>query len=35
LVDDDVVGQGQAFAVRDDRLEALDEKDDVDRRALR
>ena len=35
LVDDDVVRQGQPPAVRDDRLEALDEEDDVDRSALR
>jgi hypothetical protein len=35
LVDDDVVRQGQTLAVGDDRLEALDEEDDVDRRALR
>ena len=32
LVDDDVVGQRQLLAVRDQRLEALDEEDDVDRR---
>ena len=35
LVDHDVVRQGELLAVRDDRLEALDEEDDVDRRALR
>ena len=35
LVDDDVVRQRKLLAVRDDRLEALDEEDDVDRRALR
>jgi hypothetical protein len=35
LVDDDVVRQWQPLAVRDDRLEALDEEDDVRRRALR
>jgi hypothetical protein len=35
LVDDDVVRQGEAPAVRDDRLEALDEEDDVDGSALR
>ena len=35
LVDDDVVRQGQLLAVGDDRLEALDEEDDVDRSALR
>jgi hypothetical protein len=35
LVDDDVVRQGEAPAVRDDRLEALDEENDVDRSALR
>jgi hypothetical protein len=35
LVDDDVARQGEAPAVRYDRLEALDEEDDVDRRALR
>jgi hypothetical protein len=35
LVDDDVVRQRQPPTVRDDRLEALDEEDDVDRSALR
>ena len=35
LVDDDVVRQGQVLAVGDDRLETLDEEDDVDRIALR
>ena len=35
LVDDDVVRKGKAPAVRDDRLEALDEEDDVDRSGLR
>jgi hypothetical protein len=35
LVDDDVVGQRQPLPVRDDRLEALDEEDDVRRDALR
>ena len=35
LVDDDVVRQGQPTAVRDDRLEALDEENDVDRSGLR
>ena len=35
LVDDDVVRQWQPPAVRDDRLEALDEEDDVDRSGLR
>ena len=35
LVDDDVVRQRQLLAVRDDRLEALDEEDDVRRGALR
>jgi hypothetical protein len=35
LIDDDVVRQGKVPAVRDDRLEAFDEKDDVDRSALR
>ena len=34
LVDDDVGRQRQLLAVRDERLEALDEEDDVDRRAL-
>ena len=35
LVDDDVVRQGELLAVRDDRLEALDEEDDVDLGTLR
>jgi hypothetical protein len=35
LVDDDVVGQRESLAVRDDRLEALDEEDDVDLGTLR
>jgi hypothetical protein len=35
LVDDDVIGQREAPAVRDYRLEALDEENDVDRSALR
>ena len=35
LVDDDVVRQGKLLAVRDDRLEALDEEDDVDLGTLR
>jgi hypothetical protein len=35
LIDDDVVRQGEVPTVGDDRLESLDEKDDVDRRALR
>ncbi|HEU4672560.1 MAG TPA: hypothetical protein VFS32_06665 [Candidatus Limnocylindrales bacterium] len=35
LVDDDVVRQRQLLAVREERLEALDEEDDVDRSALR
>ena len=34
LIDDDVVRQGQVLAVGDDRLEPLDEEDDVDRDAL-
>ena len=34
LVDDDVRGQRQLLAVGDERLEALDEEDDVDRSAL-
>ena len=34
LVDDDVGRQRQLLAVRDERLEALDEEDDVDRSAL-
>ena len=34
LVDDDVGRQRQLLAVRDQRLEALDEEDDVDRSAL-
>src|SRR4029078_4358692 len=35
LVDDDVVRQGKLLAVRDDRLEALHEEDDVDLGTLR
>jgi hypothetical protein len=35
LVDDDVVGQRQLLTVGDQRLEALDQEDDVDRRGLR
>ena len=35
LVDDDIVRQREVPTVGDDRLESLDEKDDVDRRALR
>jgi hypothetical protein len=35
LVDDDVVGQRQLLAVGDQRLEALDQEDDVDRSVLR
>ena len=35
LVDDDVGGQGQLLAVGDQRFEALDQEDDVDRRVLR
>jgi hypothetical protein len=34
LVDDDVGREGQLLAVRDERFEALDEEDDVDRSAL-
>ena len=34
LVDDDVGGEGQLLAVRDQRFEALDEEDDVQRSAL-
>jgi hypothetical protein len=35
LVDDDVARQREPLAIGDDRLEALDEEDDVRRRALR
>jgi hypothetical protein len=35
LVDDDVVREGELLAVREERLEAFDEEDDVDRSALR
>lgn len=34
LVDDDVGGEGELLPVRDERFEALDEEDDVDRSAL-
>jgi hypothetical protein len=35
LVDDDVAGERQLLPVRDERLETLDEEDDVDRTDLR
>jgi hypothetical protein len=35
LVNDHTAGEGQLLPIRDERLETLDEEDDVDRRCLR